>query len=150
MLRVLRWVLINFSVLGAFIYGSEYGHSGILGFSYLMIGLTILGGIVAFNDKFAENIYKGNPEYKFSVPEPVDVAFDSLFVFALAFYNHEILAFLYLIHIFGSSNLRKCVLELQGKHKRDEEVVESTVKPEFTPPKQSTENDKTTFVEIKD
>lgn len=138
--------------MGAFIYGSEYAHSGILGFSYLMIGLTILGGLVAFNDKFAETVYKGNPEYKFSVPEPVDVAFDSLFVFALAFYNHEILAFLYFLHIFGSSNLRKCVLELQGKGKKVEDVVEPTVRPEPTPPRQETytENDKTIFVEIKD
>lgn len=144
MYKKMRWTVINFGILGMFIFGSLYGNSGLEYFSLGMLWLTAAVGTMAIGEdvcqKIAESILESDPDYKRSMPEIIDTTFDLFVVLVLAYFGHPILAIFYTLQMVGVKNLSKKIVQLQNKQTSSDE----------SPNKEERSEEKNEFVKIKE
>lgn len=115
---VLRWALINFGVIGVFLWGTYLPNEGLVSLSVFMFWLTSIMGLFAFSEEFAKSILKSKPDYKFSVRQEIDITLDVLVSIMLAYHGYIVLSAFYAFHIFGLQAFRENVTKIQNAEKQ--------------------------------
>ena len=107
MFNAIRWAALNFSIVGAFLYGTIYNIEGFLNIGVFMLWFTAIIGLLLFSKDSAKRMLEDKPNWTPSVSPWVDVTFDVIVLGMLLFYGYIWLSAFYLIHIYGLMEFRK-------------------------------------------
>ena len=119
--RMVRYVATNFILIGMLLIGTAYDISGFVAISIFMFWVTALVGTFGAAPVLAETIFKGDADWKPSVPLWMDYTLDTLVFIMLAGLGYPVLGFFYVLHIFGGVKLRENIAKLQnGESIREE------------------------------
>lgn len=114
--KVIQWALVNFGVLGLFIVGETTGAAWASNISVFILWITVAVTFVimfAMDDVVKMTLDK-DPDYKFSVPEWLDVSYDAIVLLTLVGFGYLWLAAGYILHMIVISIYRQKIIEAQA------------------------------------
>lgn len=113
-MKILRWILVNSSIMICFLYGVNYNEN-ILNMAVFLLWVLAILSFVFFWKQVAISKFQKEPNFKPSVPRWIDILYDCCLVLILAYYAYFVLAIFYIIHIFACEIYFNNIKELQEK-----------------------------------
>lgn len=116
-IKIIKWAIMNFSLLGLFIYGNLYNVDWMLNISVPLLWFVALVGILvgSLHKELAQNLIKEDPNYTFSIPRYLDIFYDAIFSIVILGMGYTALGIFYIIHIFMLDIFRKKVEKLKAE-----------------------------------
>jgi hypothetical protein len=118
-MKVIQWILINFLTLGAFLYGEFYNHEGFSSIGVFIFWITSVMGLFMLSEETAKKQLEKDYDYNFSVYYPIDLLFDLVVLFFMAYFNYIFLTAFYFIGILGQKVFRENIKKLKGNQCSD-------------------------------
>ncbi len=111
--NTLVWLVMNVGILSTFLYGNIYESAGILNVGIFGLWITSIVGLFGFSPKMATALYERDDWVGFSVPTFVDVSYDVLALICIVYFDYQVLAIFYFIHILAHQTLIQNINKLE-------------------------------------